>query len=363
LGDSAIESDEIFFVNLSGATNASIADGQASGVIVNDDAGAGPSVSIGDTVVVEGDSGTATAVFTVTLSSQSSQSVSVDFATANGSAQAPLDYEATSGTLVFAPGITSRTISVPVRSDTTAEGNEQFFVNLSNPANATIADEQGVATISNDDDGQSPGTGNCSVINARGVLQILGDNSGNFIQVSDNGNGSVTVSTDCGVNESFDGVTRLHVIAGGGDDSVDYFFAGSPSTSRWITLDLGDGDDVASFVANGVTISRNLQVRVNGDEGADRIAAGIDAVLERSKTPLGLVFDGGSGADDVEANVRLRGGSARGALRVIGGDSDDDITLNLDAPNSVTRRLKAQLDGGKGEDACTAGGSVKARRC
>jgi hypothetical protein len=110
-----------------------------------------PSLSINDVTVTEGDSGSTNASFTVTLSGVSSNPVSLDFFTSNGSSAEPGDYTAVNGTLSFAPGQTTRTINVPVNGDTTPEPNETFFVNLANPTNADIADGQGIGTINDDD--------------------------------------------------------------------------------------------------------------------------------------------------------------------------------------------------------------------
>src|SRR5207244_2738164 len=90
-------------------------------------------------------------VFTVTLSSASSQTVTVDYTTADGTANAPTDYLATPGTLTFDPGVTSQTIMVAVKGDVVIEPDETFSVDLTNPINATVADGQGVGTIRNDD--------------------------------------------------------------------------------------------------------------------------------------------------------------------------------------------------------------------
>lgn len=109
-------------------------------------------ITIGDMNIVEGDAGTATASFNIGLSAASTLPVMVTYSTANGSATAPTDYIAVPPTvLTFAAGETSKTISVPVNGDTDDEANEMFFVNLSAPVNATIADGQGVGTIINDD--------------------------------------------------------------------------------------------------------------------------------------------------------------------------------------------------------------------
>jgi uncharacterized repeat protein (TIGR01451 family) len=110
-----------------------------------------PSLRIADVVVTEGDSGTNFNDFVVTLSSPSTNTVRVNFSTANGNATAPTDFVNRSGTLIFAPGSTSEVFSVGVRGDVAYETNETFFVNLTLPQNATIADGQAVATILNDD--------------------------------------------------------------------------------------------------------------------------------------------------------------------------------------------------------------------
>jgi hypothetical protein len=157
-GDTTPESDETFAVNLSNPTNATIADGQGIGTIQNDDQPppTPPGVSINDVTVTEGNSGTTDAIFTVTLSTVSNSTVTVKYDTADSTATAGSDYQSASGTLTFAPGQTSKTITVTVNGDTAVEPDETFFVNLSNPTNATITDSQGVGTIKNDDQPPPP---------------------------------------------------------------------------------------------------------------------------------------------------------------------------------------------------------------
>ena len=148
-GDVLDEANETFTLNLTNAVNVTIADPQGTGTITDDDPA--PTLSVNDVSVVEGNAGTTNATFTVSLSAPSGRAVTVDYATADGTAQAPLDYLATNGTLNFAPGQTSKTVTVLVNGDLLDEGNETFFLNLTNPANATISDGQGVGTITNDD--------------------------------------------------------------------------------------------------------------------------------------------------------------------------------------------------------------------
>ncbi len=148
-GDTALEPNESFFVNLSNATNATISDNQGTGTINNDDAQ--PTISINNTSLSEGNSGTALATFSVSLSNASSQTITVNYQTANGTATAGPDYVAASGTVTFTPGQLTRTINVTVNGETVFEPDETFNVDLSGATNATIADAQGVGTIGNDD--------------------------------------------------------------------------------------------------------------------------------------------------------------------------------------------------------------------
>jgi hypothetical protein len=111
-----------------------------------------PALSVSDVTVTEGNNGTVNAIFTVSLSAVSGQDVTFDYATANGTATAGQDYAAASGMLTIPAGQPGTTTTVVVNGDTLVEGNERFFVNLSNPINATISDGQGVGTIISDCD-------------------------------------------------------------------------------------------------------------------------------------------------------------------------------------------------------------------
>ncbi|HKV35299.1 MAG TPA: Calx-beta domain-containing protein, partial [Pyrinomonadaceae bacterium] len=148
-GDTTFEPNETFFINLANGTNATINDSQGTGTITNDDTQ--PSISLNDVSLSEGNAGTKTATFTVSLSNASSQTITVNFATSPGTATAGSDYVSASGTVTFTPGQTSQPINVTINGDTTFEPNETFFINLANATNATINDSQGTGTITNDD--------------------------------------------------------------------------------------------------------------------------------------------------------------------------------------------------------------------
>src|SRR6266545_459953 len=119
-------------------------------------------ISIGDATVTEGSSGTVNATFDVTLSQISSQTVTVDYATADGTATAPDDYLPAVGSLIFSPGETTQQVTVLVNGDTVDEVNERFYINLSNPVNATITDGEGYGNIV-DDDGPEISIGDVTV--------------------------------------------------------------------------------------------------------------------------------------------------------------------------------------------------------
>ena len=152
-GDRAGELNETFLVNLGlAAGNAVLGDAQGVGTIVDDE----PRVSINSVTKSEGNSGTTPFVFTVSLSPAPSAPVSLNFATANGSAKSSEDYTATSGTLSFAAGQTSKTITVAVKGDRTFEWQEVFYVNLSGASGVLIPQSwgvniQGTGVIRNDD--------------------------------------------------------------------------------------------------------------------------------------------------------------------------------------------------------------------
>jgi len=144
LGDTTVEADETFTLALSGA-DAGAATGTAT--LLNDDATV---VSVSSVQQVEGNS-TNTLTFTITLSNPSAFPVTVNFATADGTALAGSDYVATYGTLTFAPGETSQTVTVTILGDATVESDETFTLVLSDASGATIGAATGTATLLNDD--------------------------------------------------------------------------------------------------------------------------------------------------------------------------------------------------------------------
>ncbi len=145
--DAIDEANETVIVDMGTPTNATQGATTTHTLTITDDDTA-PTISINDVTVNEGDG---TATFTVTLSAASGQAVSVNYATANNTATAGNDYTTATGTLNFVAGDTSEPITVSITDDALDEATETFFVDLSGATNATIADNQGQATITDND--------------------------------------------------------------------------------------------------------------------------------------------------------------------------------------------------------------------
>lgn len=151
--DDIEEPDETFLVNLTDVTGPGyIEDGTGVGTIL--DTEGVPSIIVNDVTVFEG----SPAIFTVSLSHPPSSLVELDYSTEDDTALVEEDYIAKSGTLEFAPGETTKTVTVYTVEDLVAEPVEDFFLNLDDVNDAAyIADPRGIGTIIDDDEGEEAG--------------------------------------------------------------------------------------------------------------------------------------------------------------------------------------------------------------
>jgi uncharacterized repeat protein (TIGR01451 family) len=229
-GETIVEPDETFFVNLTGATNATVEDEQGLGTIQNDEGV--PTLSIDDVTLEEGDAGTTNFVFTVTLSVMSATPVTVEYATANSTAVEPGDYTAESGLVTFAPGVTAQTIEIAANGDVLFEADETFFVDLTEPDGGAVDDGQGLGTIENDD--AAPAVS----------INDVEQNEGNVLTT--NFEFLVTLSEVAGVDVTVDyetnGVTAVEDTDYAGETGVATIAAGNASSTISIAV---NGDDVA----------------------------------------------------------------------------------------------------------------------
>jgi len=108
-------------------------------------------VSIADTSVTEGHSGTTSATFTVTIAQACGVDVTVAYTTADITAAAGADYTTTSGVCTITAGNTTTSLTVDVLGERVGESNETFRVTLSSPTNAVLGDSNGIGTIEDDE--------------------------------------------------------------------------------------------------------------------------------------------------------------------------------------------------------------------
>ena len=120
-----------------------------------------PSLSVGDLAVSEDDGHEA--ILIVTLSDTLPFPVTVNYSTRSGTASAPGDYAAQTGSVSIASGTTSAQIAIPIVADAAYEADETFFVDLSAPTNATIADAQATVSLLNDDQAPTVSIGDMTV--------------------------------------------------------------------------------------------------------------------------------------------------------------------------------------------------------
>ncbi|MDA0285265.1 MAG: FG-GAP-like repeat-containing protein, partial [Planctomycetota bacterium] len=332
-GDVQSEPDENFFVNLFNPLNATIGDRQGQITIIDDDGGTpGPVLSIDNVSVVEGDSGTSTASFTVSLTSAPFGTVTVDFAVQDQTATSGVDFNVTTvGPLTFSPTVLSQTISVDVIGDTANEGDETFLVNLLNPVGVVLGTSRGLFTITGDDGAFPVPIADDTLLGGSGNDTIVGSIGNDSI---DGGSGSDSISGGAG-NDSINGGDGSDTIDGGtGDDTI----AGQ------------SGDDIIS------TGSGNDTVLWNG------LGHGVDVVLDSTGVQT-LTVQGDSGVNNfaVDSNsglLRVAEGVASitvsnstTTVNVLGGGDDDFITIG-----SLTdlRALVLSVDGQGGNDTISA---------
>ena len=266
--DSADEENETFTLTLSSPTNATLGDATATGTINDDDDESLPTVGASDASASEGDA----VEFTVSLSAESSQAVTVQYATSDGTAESGTDYTAASGTLTFGANETSKTVSVATTSDSADEENETFTLTLSSPTNAALGDATATATGTiNDDDGAptvSVSDASATEGDAVGFAVSLSAASGRHVQVSflaHVGTGDTASSDD------FDYLGGAAIIVAG-------------QTS--VTVDVPTTDD--AVVEENETFTLTLSSPTNATLG-DATATG--TIIDDDATPLTASFE------------------------------------------------------------------------
>lgn len=224
LNDTTDEADETLVVVISDPSVGQIGVAPQATVVITDD-DAAPTLSIADSSVSEGDTGTTNGTLTVSLSNASDQQVTVSVASdTTGTATAGTDFTALAPTtLTFAPGETSKTVNISVTGDTAKEPAETVNVALSTPTNATIDDGTATLTITSDDADATVATDPIHTTGkATQVITVNGTAGDDVIVVTGSGaNVIVTLNGQpLGTPTPKKGLYRIAIYGGDGNDDI-----------------------------------------------------------------------------------------------------------------------------------------------
>jgi Ca2+-binding RTX toxin-like protein len=270
-----------------------------------------PIVSVGDAVVVEG-AGAHQVTVTITLSRPSATPVTVSWSTANGSAAAGSDYTAASGTVTFAPGETSKQITVWIAGDAAQEADETFTVVLAGPVGAVLGDASGTVTVRNDD-----------------VPSTVSVTATDDAATEGAGTATFTISRTGDLSEA---LTVKVGWSGTGVYGVDYAISASGAT-------LGSGGATLTFAPGSATST--LTITALTDAQAEALETVIATVL--ADAPYGITGAGSATATIQDAGslptISVSDGSVTEGDR---GGAWVTITVTLSRPStsSVTVQLR-----------------------
>ncbi len=303
-----------------------------------------PTISIGDVSVLEGHSGSRIALFTVSMSRLSDVPVTVAWQTNPDTAQAGVDYLSRSGTVRFAPGQTAQLVTVPIVGDRNVELDETLFVDLSQPAGATLADARGIGTIRNDDVSSQPGATEFRILSDWGsgfTGQVTVRNTGTTAiqdwRVEFNFAGTIntiwngTIESRTGNRYVVKAASYNQAIAVGGTASFGFLGVPSDTTPTNFVLYVNGGAPVnqapvAASDAALTTIGNSVLVDVlasDSDPDGDAISliaaqgASHGAVAIQSGKVLYTPNSGYTGSDTFGYQIRdARGATATGTVSV-----------------------------------------------
>ncbi|MCE2673533.1 MAG: M10 family metallopeptidase C-terminal domain-containing protein, partial [Microcystis sp. 53598_E5] len=317
-GDTKVENNETFFLNLSNlqanGRNVTITDNQGQGTINDDDSTVTSQLSINDITVVEGQN--SNAILTVTVNNPSTQPISVNYTTAPINATANVDYTSKTGTITIAPNTVTATISIPILNDNLNEPDEAFTVTLSNAVNATINPDEAIGQVIITDTLQSS------------ITRTLPNNVENLRLIGSN---NINGTGNAGDNK-ITGNSGNNILAGANGNDIYCFNASTPLGSDTIQETTTGGIDTLDFTGT------NTAVRVN---------LGTTAVQTAVTNNLKLTFSANNTIENIisdSGNDRLTGNSLNNTLT--GGGGNDQLT----GQNGNDR-----LIGGFGDDLLTGG--------
>lgn len=336
-----------------------------------------PVLTIANTKVVEGLTSPQSVAVTVTLSAASATTVSVKYETFNSftaaSAFSGSDYTSTSGTLVFAPGQTTGTISIPILDDTSAEADEVFSVRLTDSVNAVVAPGLNEATVTITDTLEQTGAAGQTILLPDGVENLTLTGTTNINGTGNAGNNIIRGNNGHNILNGGGGFND-QLIGGLGNDT--YIVTQSLFFSEFspppIKEELNQGIDTVSAVSSGsfnfFTLPDNIENLVVTGTSSFFQAVGNSLANQITGSLGNNSLDGSGGVDTVSyaattaassaVTISLQNSSASGGggfdtllgfENVIGSTFDDTIDGN-DGANL--------LRGARGKDTITGRGGV-----
>ncbi|MFN9172062.1 MAG: beta strand repeat-containing protein, partial [Dolichospermum sp.] len=321
--DTIVESNETVALTLATGTGYTIGTTTAViGTITNDDLLPNLNLSANQTIV-EGNTNPQNVTYTVTLSNASTQTITVQYATANGTAIAASDYTSTSGTLTFNPGVTSQVINIPILNDSLNEANETFTLNLASPINASLGTAKTATTTITDTLSASVTTtlpGGVENLTLTGTTAINGTGNAN--------------------NNVFQGNSANNTLTGLDGNDTYRFLANTALGRDTITETTTGGIDNLDFTGTTAAVNVNLGVATSQTVNSNlKLILSANNVIENAT--------GGTGNDRLTGNTlnnTLNGGSGNDQLQGLGGND----TLWGGAGNDI-------LNGGTGNDSLWGG--------
>ncbi|MDF5739522.1 Calx-beta domain-containing protein, partial [Nostoc sp. S13] len=314
--DTTFESNETVILTLATGTGYTIGTTTAvTGTITNDDSSSSININLSNNqTIVEGNTSPQNATYTVSLSNASAQTITVQYATANGTATAGVDYTSTTGTLTFNPGDTSKVINIPILNDSLNEANETFTLTLKSPTNASLATTANVTTTITD------------TLTAS-VTTTLPTNVENLTLT---GTAAINGTGNAG-NNILKGNSANNILSGGAGNDTYSFLATTALGTDTITETTTGGTDTIDF--SGTTVSVNVNV---GATSSQTVNSNLKLIISANNVIENAT--GGTGND------RLTGNTLNNIL--IGGDGNDQLQ-GLEGNDT--------LQGGNGNDILTGG--------
>ncbi|MFM6807547.1 MAG: beta strand repeat-containing protein, partial [Dolichospermum sp.] len=330
--DTTVEADETVALSLaSGAGYVIAGTPTVTGTIINDDL---PTINLSPSsqTVVEGLTTPQNASYTVTLSQASNQTVSVNYATANGTATAGSDYTATIGTLTFAPGVTTQVLNIPILNDSLNEADETFTLTLSSPTNAALGTQTAATTTITDTLTAAVTTtlpANVENLTLTGTAAINGTgNAGNNVITGNSGNN--TLNGGAGTDTLIGGLGNdIYVVDSATDTITEGANAGTDTIQSSVTYTIA-----ALANVENLTLTGTAAINGTGNAG-NNIITGNGA---------NNILNGGAGTDTLIGglgNDTLNGGD--GIDTLIGGLGNDVYVVDT-TTDTITENANEGTD-------------------